>query len=125
MIDKNTSDSYPFLAGRSRTGELIRVFDWRKTSLGELSQWPECLRVVTSMILRSDVPMTLQWGAEGRLLYNDAYCEIAGARHPGLLGQTVRDSWPEVADFREHALNHVLGGNTLNYRDQHMLLSRA
>jgi PAS domain S-box-containing protein len=124
MIHSNTPDSFPFLAGGSKIGELIRSFDWKKTPLGELSQWPECLRVVTSMILRSDVPMTIQWGTEGTLLYNDAYCEIAGARHPGLLGLTVRDSWPEVADFRAHALDVVLNGNALNYRDQHMLLSR-
>jgi PAS domain S-box-containing protein len=124
MIDKNTSGSFPFLAGGSKTSELIRAFDWEKTPLGELSQWPDCLRVVTSLILRSDVPMTIQWGAEGTLLYNDAYCEIAGARHPGLLGRTVRDSWSEVAGFRAQALSHVLDGNTFNCHDQHMVLLR-
>ena len=103
---------------------MIRAFDWQKTSLGALSQWPECLRTVTALILRSDAPMTLQWGVEGWFLYNDAYIELAGARHPGLLGQTVRDSWSEIADFRAHAVSHVLAGNTLNYRDEHMVLLR-
>jgi PAS domain S-box-containing protein len=124
MIDKNTSPSFPFLASGSKTSELIRAFDWEKTSLGQLSHWPDCLRVVTSLILRSDVPMTIQWGAEGTLLYNDAYCEIAGARHPGLLGRTVRDSWSEVAGFRAQALKHVLDGNTVNCHDQHLVLLR-
>jgi len=124
MIEKNTSGAYPFLAGGSKTSALIRAFDWEKTSLGQLSRWPDCLRVVTSLILRSDVPMTIQWGKEGTLLYNDAYSEIAGARHPGLLGRTVRDSWSEVAGFREQALNRVLDGNTLNCHDQHMVLLR-
>jgi PAS domain S-box-containing protein len=68
--------------------------------------------------------MTLQWGAEGWFLYNDAYIELAGARHPGLLGQTVRDSWSEIADFRADAVSHVLEGNTLNYRDEHFVLLR-
>ena len=103
---------------------MIRAFDWQKTSLGALSQWPECLCTVTALILRSDAPMTLQWGVEGWFLYNDAYIELAGARHPGLLGQTVRDSWSEIADFRAHAVSHVLAGNTLNYRDEHMVLLR-
>lgn len=124
MIEATAHDPFPFLGGGSRNGELIRAFDWGKTSLGELSRWPECLRTVTSLILRSDVPMTLQWGVEGWMLYNDAYCEIAGARHPDLLGKTVRDSWPEVADFRARALNHVLEGNTLNYRSEHVVLLR-
>jgi PAS domain S-box-containing protein len=124
MIDKNTSGAFPFLAGGSKTSELIRTFDWGKTSLGQLSRWPDCLRAVTSLILRSDVPMTIQWGEEGTLLYNDAYSEIAGARHPDLLGRTVRDSWSEVAAFRQQALSHVLDGNTLNCHDQHMVLLR-
>jgi len=124
MIDKSASDPFPFLGGGSKTGELIRAFDWRKTSLGDLSQWPECLRSVTSLILRSDVPMTVQWGSEGWMLYNDAYCEIAGSRHPALLGQTIRDSWSEVADFRAQAVRRVLDGNTANYRDEHVVLLR-
>jgi PAS domain S-box-containing protein len=124
MTDPNAIDPFPFLGGGSRTGALIRAFDWQKTSLGALSQWPECLRTVTALILRSDAPMTLQWGAEGWFLYNDAYIELAGARHPGLLGQTVRDSWSEIADFRAHAVSHVLEGKTLNYRDEHMVLLR-
>jgi PAS domain S-box-containing protein len=124
MTDPNAIDPFPFLGGGSRTGALIRAFDWQKTSLGALSQWPECLRTVTALILRSDAPMTLQWGVEGWFLYNDAYIELAGARHPGLLGQTVRDSWSEIADFRAHAVSHVLAGNTLNYRDEHMVLLR-
>jgi len=124
MTDSTVADSYPFLGHGSRTGELIRAFDWQKTSLGALDQWPECLRTATSMILRTDVPMTIQWGCEGWMIYNDAYCEIAGARHPGLLGKSVRDSWPEVAEFRVQALNHVLEGNTLNYRDEPMVLVR-
>ncbi|MBB6187588.1 PAS domain S-box protein [Rhodanobacter sp. MP7CTX1] len=116
-------DLFPFL-GSSKTGKLIRAFDWKKTSLGELSQWPACLRAATSLILRSDVPMTIQWGIQGWLLYNDAYCNIAGARHPGLLGQTVHDSWSEIADFRALVVKQVLDGNTVNYRDKHMVLLR-
>ena len=124
MTDSTAADPYPFLGHGSRTAELIRAFDWQKTSLGALSQWPESLRTATSLILRSDVPMTIQWGREGWLIYNDAYCEIAGARHPDLLGKSVRDSWPEVAEFRTQALNRVLDGHTLNYRDEPMVLLR-
>ncbi len=124
MADTTASDPYPFLGRGFKTGELIRAFDWQKTSLGELSQWPACLRIATSMILRSDVPMTIQWGREGWMIYNDAYSEIAGSRHPDMLGKPVRECWPEVAEFRVQALNQVLDGNTLNYRDEPMVLVR-
>lgn len=124
MTETAALDPYPFLAGGSKTGELIRAYDWQKTSLGKLDLWPECLRTVVSLALRSDVPMTIQWGAEGYMLYNDAYCEIAGTRHPGLLGQTIHDSWSEIADFRAQVVSHVLKGNTLNYRNEHFELLR-
>ncbi|OOG52324.1 PAS domain S-box protein [Rhodanobacter sp. C03] len=120
----NDIDPFPFLGGGSKLGELIRAFDWKKTALGELSQWPGCLRAATSLVLRSDAPMTLQWGTEGWMLYNDAYCDIAGARHPGLLGQKVSDSWSEIADFRTQVVKDVLDGNTVNYRDKHVVLLR-
>jgi len=124
MTDTTAFDPFAFLGGGSRTAELIRAFDWKNTSLGELSQWPACLRAATSLILRSDVPMTLQWGEQGWMLYNDAYCEIAGSRHPGLLGRTIRESWSELADFRAQVVRRVLDGNTVNCHDEHVVLLR-
>ena len=124
MTRPDANVPYPFLGNGAETGELIRAYDWQKTSLGELGQWPECLRAAVSLILRSDVPMTIQWGPEGYMLYNDAYREIAGARHPGLLGQTIHDSWSEIADFRAQVVSHVLKGGTLNYRNEHFVLLR-
>ena len=124
MTEPEALSSYPFLGSGSETGELIRAYDWQKTSLGRLDQWPEYLRAAVSLILRSDVPMTIQWGREGYMLYNDAYREIAGARHPGLLGQTIHDSWSEIADFRAQVVDHVLKGNTLGYGNEHFVLER-
>jgi PAS domain S-box-containing protein len=124
MSDATEFDDFPFLGGGSDVGKLIRRFDWSATALGPLEQWPGYLRAVISLILRSPVPMTLQWQHQGWLIYNDAYRRIAGARHPDLLGRTIRESWPELAQFREHAVNHVLDGNTLSYRDEHVVLAR-
>jgi PAS domain S-box-containing protein len=117
-------DAFPFLNDGSEVAGLIRAFDWRQTGLGELQQWPECLRTTVALMLRSVVPMTLQWGHQGWMIYNDAYCGLAGSRHPELLGKTTRDSWPELAELREHAVQHVLDGNTLSYRDEHVVLWR-
>lgn len=124
MTETTGPDNLSFLADRSEVADLIRAFDWRKTAMGELSQWPESLRTVVAMMLRSAVPMTLQWGREGWLIYNDAYAAIAGSRHPDLLGRTIRDSWPELSEFRERAVQHVLAGNALKYRDEHVVLWR-
>lgn len=124
MTETVATDPYPFLGRGSKTGKLIRAHDWRKTSLGDLSQWPRCLRSAVSLILHSDVPMTIQWGADGYMFYNDAYHEIAGTRHPGLLGQSIHNSWSEIANFRARVVNRVLEGNTVNYRNEHFVLLR-
>lgn len=42
--------------------------------------------------------MFLAWGDELCLLYNDAYTEILGARHPAALGQPLQQMWPEIWD---------------------------
>lgn len=125
MTERTTApDTLAFLPEGSELAALIRAFDWRATALGELRQWPEHLRTVVALMLRSAVPMTLQWGRDGWMLYNDAYREIVGARHPGLLGKTVGNTWVEIADFRRDVVNRVLDGHTLHFRDRHFVLER-
>jgi PAS domain-containing protein len=58
------------------------------------------------------------------MIYNDAYSEIAGKRHPQLLGAKVREGWPEVADFNDNVMRVGLAGKTLSYRDQELTLFR-
>jgi PAS domain S-box-containing protein len=66
----------------------------------------------------------LLWGADGIMIYNDAYSGFAGGRHPQLLGSTVREGWPEVAAFNDHVMRVGLAGGTLSYRDQELTLHR-
>lgn len=40
--------------------------------------------------------MLLWWGPTNINIYNESYIEIAGERHPSMLGQPIEDSWPEV-----------------------------
>ena len=58
------------------------------------------------------------------MIYNDAYSEFAGKRHPALFGSRVREGWPEVADFNDNVMKVGLSGGTLAYRDQMLVLSR-
>ena len=103
---------------------LIRHFDWSRTALGPLAVWPQSLKTTTETLLRSPVPIVLLWGADGFMIYNDAYSVFAGGRHPQLLGSKVREGWPEVADFNDHVMKVGLAGNTLAYQDQELTLHR-
>ncbi len=102
----------------------IAAFDWAATPLGPISRWSESLRTVVSLVLRSEVPIVTLMGETGVMIYNDAYSEFAGGRHPGLLGTNVREGWPEVADFNDNVMKVCFGGGTLAYRDQELTLLR-
>jgi len=119
-----SASSQAFLSGGGELATLIGAFDWAATSLGPLSQWPHTRRSTVALMLRSAVPMVTLWGDDGVMIYNDAYSEFAGGRHPRLLGSKVREGWPEVADFNDHIMRVGLAGGTLAYRDQELTLHR-
>ncbi|WP_010546051.1 sensor histidine kinase [Sphingomonas elodea] len=113
---------YPI--GGGQLGQMIRAFDWSRTAIGPLDQWPQSLKSVTQMLLLSPVPIVLLWGEDGVMIYNDAYSEFAGSRHPALLGSKVREGWSEISDFNDHVMRVGLSGQTLAYRDQELALQR-
>lgn len=83
--------AFPIEGGEMAT--LIREHDWGSTSLGPIERWPTSLRTAIGMLIASPVPMVLLWGADGVMIYNDAYSGFAGERHPRLLGSKVREGW--------------------------------
>src|SRR3954467_2093288 len=113
-----------FLAGGGEVAGLINAYPWEQTSLGPLAHWPSHVKVVTALMLRSQVPIVMLWGPAGVMIYNDAYALFAGGRHPQLLGSAVREGWPEVAAFNDHVMKVGLAGGTLSYRDQELVLHR-
>ena len=125
MTDTTSVDRFPFIGGGSDMAAMIRAFDWSATPLGDIEKWPDSLKMAVALILRCDAPMTIMWGERGHLIYNDAYSVIAGAKHPFILGKSLYEGWPEVADFTSNAMKQVLAGASLIYRDYHMVLLRS
>ena len=114
-----------FLTGGGELARLIGQFDWGKTSLGKIADWPQAVKTTVALILRSPVPIVTLWGDSGVMIYNDAYSVFAGARHPDILGKDVLDAWPEVADWNAHVMEKVYRqGETLSYQDQELTLYR-
>jgi PAS domain S-box-containing protein len=110
--------------GGGEMGEMIRAQDWSSTPLGPMSSWPQSLITALGLILHSPIPITMLWGPDGVMLYNDAYSVIAGRRHPALLGSKIREGWPEHAAFNDNVMKVGLAGATLAYRDREMTLNR-
>ncbi len=120
-----TSQPFDFLAHDGELATQIRNFDWTRTSLGPPAKWPQIVKMTTTTILQSPVPIVTLWGDDGIMIYNDAYSVFAGARHPQLLGSKVREGWPEVADFNDNVMKVGLSGKTLAYQDQELTLHRS
>jgi PAS domain S-box-containing protein len=117
-------DQLPFLDGGGEAAALIAGFDWSATSMGDIQAWSPVMRSTLALILRSRVPIVTLWGTDGIMIYNDAYADFAGTRHPQLLGSKVREGWIEIADFNDNVMRVGLAGGTLVYRDQEMALAR-
>ncbi len=82
--------------GKSEMAKRMREFDWTKTPLGPVEQWPEALKVSVHITLTARHPMFVWWGDELIHLYNDAYALLLHQRHPWALGQPAKIVWPEI-----------------------------
>ncbi|HVW68209.1 MAG TPA: EAL domain-containing protein [Steroidobacteraceae bacterium] len=87
-----------FAAGGT-VGALMRTIDWSATALGPADRWPQSLISTLSICLSTRFPVSVYWGPQHLLLYNDAWIPIEGGRHPAALGQPVRAVRPETWDF--------------------------
>jgi signal transduction histidine kinase/CheY-like chemotaxis protein len=116
-----------FASGGGETGAALRALDWSVNPLGALETWPQSLRTVAGIMLNSSLPMYVAWGPELRLLYNDSYRQILGAKavHPGqVLGQPFRDVWADVWHLVGPMLEATLRGQPLLFEDHAFTLVR-
>ncbi len=102
----------------------IRGFDWAATPLGPIMLWPSGLKAAVDTMLVSPVAMVILWGEDGITIYNDAFARLAGARHPGLLGQPVMEGWPEIAEFSRRIAERYPEPRAVSLTDQHLVLER-
>ena len=95
---KSEPPTVSFLSGGGEMGARMRAFDWSKTPLGPVDTWPQSLRSSVSMLLPSKAQIVMFWGADLVALYNDAYREIFGSKHPWALGRPCRECWGDIWD---------------------------
>ena len=88
--------------------QLIESFDWSGSPLGPPAQWPQSLKTVLNICLRSRFQLAIYWGPELIFLYNDAESEVIGAMHPYALGKPARevlvDMWETVGPMLHKVL---------------------
>ncbi|GAB3435927.1 hypothetical protein GCM10027517_05360 [Phycicoccus ginsengisoli] len=103
---------------------LVTRLDWDQTPLGAREGWPTRLTAAWDLVARCPVPMALLCGESFALLYNDAFADILGDRHPFAFGVPAADVAPELwgdllvgPEFelvRSHATSFLQDGTQLD-----------
>jgi PAS domain S-box-containing protein len=92
--------------------DRVQAFDWSATSLGPRQRWSTSLTTALDIALSSRQPMFIAWGPELTFLYNDAYAEILGKKHPIALGQAFHEVWWEIWQDIKPLIDRALAGES-------------
>lgn len=123
--ENSRTESLQFLLGGGEMGELIRSFDWSKTSVGSPDTWPQSLRIAVRIMLDSPFGMYIAWGNEYIQLYNDGYRPILGAtKHPQALGISTRKTFAEIWPTIGPMFENVMQGTPVGFPDFILQLDR-
>lgn len=113
-----------FLDAPGEVAKLMRAHDWRASPLGPPEGWPQSLRSVVSLMLRSKFPMFVAWGPRLGFLYNDPYAEILGAKHPVALGGAFEQIWSEIWRDISPLVDRALAGEASFMEDLPLTMVR-
>ena len=98
-----------WVRGGGALGQLVRAFDWSKTPLGAIEEWPQSLKTIVRTLLTSRFAMWMSWGPELTFLYNDDYARMTlGKKHPWALGKPSQVVWKEIWDDIGPRIRRVL-----------------
>jgi PAS domain S-box-containing protein len=117
-------DSLAFLADGGEMGQRIRAYDWAASPLGAPGAWPQALKTAVGILLSSKFPMFLAWGPELRFLYNDAYVDVLGGKHPAALGHAFEDIWAEIWSDIHPLVERALAGEATYWENLPLLMTR-
>ncbi len=104
----------------------IRAHDWAATPLGPIRDWPPALKTAVEIMLNAPTPVSVNWGGDLLLLYNDAFAGLIGNKHPGALGQPARRILPEIWEAIGALFAGTLNGaGPAQAEDRHLPLERS
>jgi serine phosphatase RsbU (regulator of sigma subunit) len=98
--------------------------DWAASPLGPMEGWSTTLRSTVDMVFATRFPVTLFWGPEFALVYNEAYVALIGDKHPSALGTPAREVFPEVWDQIGPMMDSARSGAPTWVEDEQVPLRR-
>ena len=103
--------------------DRLRAFDWSATTIGPPSGWARSMKTLVGVMLSSRQPMYLAWGPERSLIYNDAYADLLGTKHPCVAEpffEVWSEVWPEIAPL----VDQVFAGTPVHMDDITLFVDR-
>lgn len=101
------------------------AIDWAATGVGATASWSPALRAATRTVLDTQFPAALLWGPDFLMIYNDAYIDLIGNKHPAALGASAREVFAEAWDHIGPLLEGVRsGGGACFFEDELVPLER-
>jgi PAS domain S-box-containing protein len=77
--------------------KFARSVDWAATPLGPMRTWSRELRQIVNLAINNPHPVSVLWGNELTMIYNEAYVtEVAGNKHPSLMGYGFAGEFSEL-----------------------------
>jgi signal transduction histidine kinase len=113
-----------FLTEGGTMGALMRGHDWSDSPLGAPAAWPPALRTVVGLMLNSKFPMFAAWGPELAFLYNDAYMDILGRKHPLALGRPFCDVWADIWHDISPIVDEAMRGHATYHKNLPLKMHR-
>jgi len=105
---------------------FVRTVDWGATALGPIEDWPNELRAISNLVMGSPHPAALYWGPQNVVLYNAAYIDLAGQKHPSLMGQQYSEAWAEIWSELEPIFQAAWeSGQATMKNDNHLFINRS
>jgi PAS domain S-box-containing protein len=108
----------------SKFGEMgtrIQALDWAQTPAGAVEFWSQSLKSTVRTLLGSRYPMILLWEQELIQIYNDAYINLIGTKHPYALGRSIRETQAESWDVIGPMITEVMTTGIPNWVEDQML----
>ncbi len=121
---QRTSSSLAFLSGGGKAGEHMRALDWAATPFGPPETWPVALQTLVSVMLGAKQAKFIAWGPSQLMLYNDAYADILGFKHPHSFGRPLLEVWAESRDQLAPIIEQVYAGSSVHMDDLQLTMHR-
>ncbi|WP_339878071.1 PAS domain-containing protein [uncultured Algoriphagus sp.] len=101
-----------------KVSKLIDEINWIDNPLGSTENWDANLKAMLSMVLANPMAMSIVWGKELILLYNDSYAGIWGDDfHPRAYGSSALNFFGKSREKWVTVFSSVFKGEAITFSD--------